>query len=276
MNPSRSPGAALTTTRNFPFQLDLALANLLRARAAIDSAAVTAPDTERFEVLREVGRGGFGVVFQARDRVDGSTVAVKVLHVSNDLADARFDREALLLSQLRHPSIVRYIAHGRTPAGRFLAMEWLEGFTLQHLLKTVRPSVSDVVVLARRMLEALAEASRFGVVHRDIKPANVFLDRFDRRARGMAFDHEQRRHQLRGRQVCLRHHGSNACRAPQPASAVNAHHCLTLTWNSARIASAPQAIKSAAARLPTSSGCDPTCVDRTGGNDRRLNAALLR
>jgi tetratricopeptide (TPR) repeat protein len=136
---------------------------------------VIAPDTERFEVLHEVGRGGFGVVFQARDRVDGSIVAIKVLHVSSDVADARFDREALSLSQLRHPSIVRYIAHGRTPAGRFLVMEWLEGCTLQHLLTTARPSVSDVVVLARRMLEALAEAHRFGLVHRDIKPANVFL-----------------------------------------------------------------------------------------------------
>lgn len=82
----------------------------------------------RFRIEREAGSGGMGRVFRANDLVTGATVAVKVLHGSAARDPERFEREALLLDELRHPGIVRYIAHGRTAAAEpWLAMEWLEG-----------------------------------------------------------------------------------------------------------------------------------------------------
>jgi serine/threonine protein kinase len=80
---------------------------------------------ERFEVEGLVGSGGMGMVFRARDRVDGQAVALKALHRQGALASERFLREAEVLAALAHPAIVRYVAHGVTAQGEpYLAMEW--------------------------------------------------------------------------------------------------------------------------------------------------------
>src|SRR5689334_15034563 len=84
---------------------------------------------DRFEIEAVAGTGGMGTVYRARDRVAGIPAAVKVLHLEGRAAHVeRFAREAELLAELTHPSIVRYLAHGRTARGElYLAMEWLEG-----------------------------------------------------------------------------------------------------------------------------------------------------
>src|SRR5438067_11017491 len=83
---------------------------------------------DRFEIERRAGEGGMGAVFRARDRVDGRFVALKVLQRTRTADVERFSREVRVLAELRHPAIVRYVAHGTTPAGEpWLAMEWLEG-----------------------------------------------------------------------------------------------------------------------------------------------------
>src|SRR5688572_11118957 len=71
----------------------------------------------RFELVRKVGEDAFGAVSIGRDLRDASDVAGKVLHGSTARSTLAFEREAALLSALSHPNIVRYIAHGRTPAG---------------------------------------------------------------------------------------------------------------------------------------------------------------
>lgn len=84
----------------------------------------------RFELVRRVGEGGAGVVFEARDRPSHAPVAVKLLHGGSDLAQERFEHEIELLAELPHPAIVRYIAHGIADDGRqYLVMEWLAGRT---------------------------------------------------------------------------------------------------------------------------------------------------
>jgi len=131
---------------------------------------------ERFDLLREIGAGGFGVVYEALDRATGDTVAVKVLSTADAIAEKRFEREAALLAELRHSSIVRYVAQGRTRTGSaYLAMEWLEGQTLEARLTEGALSVADALVCARCVIEGLTAAAGLGVVHRDIKPANLFL-----------------------------------------------------------------------------------------------------
>ena len=78
---------------------------------------------DRFEIEHQIQAGGMGEVFQARDRISGEPVAVKILSDERDHRTTRFAREIELLSELSHPGIVRYVAHGETPSGQvYLAM----------------------------------------------------------------------------------------------------------------------------------------------------------
>jgi eukaryotic-like serine/threonine-protein kinase len=131
---------------------------------------------DRFALLHVTGSSGIGEVSQARDLAQGKLVAVKVLRDSSATSRARFEREAKELSELRHPGIVKYVAHGEMPSGEpFLAMEWLSGEDLSERLRRGALSVSETVKLGTRVAAALSAAHARGVVHRDLKPSNLFL-----------------------------------------------------------------------------------------------------
>jgi serine/threonine protein kinase len=131
---------------------------------------------ERFELVDDLGCGGFGAVFRSRDRESGAWVAVKVLH-SRELAPVlRFLREARCLSSLDHPGIVRYIAQGVSRDGRpYLVMELVEGDTLADLLAARPLSTREAIDCVTRAAEALGVAHARGLVHRDVKPDNLLL-----------------------------------------------------------------------------------------------------
>jgi hypothetical protein len=133
---------------------------------------------ERFELHTSVGQGGMGEVFRGVDRLTGRAVAIKLVR-GHSLE--RFLRESRLLATLDHPAIVEYISHGQLPSGdHFLVMEWLEGVGLDRHLKRTGPlPVDQVLVLARRVCEALVVMHARSVVHRDIKPSNLFLQAHD-------------------------------------------------------------------------------------------------
>ncbi|WP_394839445.1 protein kinase [Pendulispora rubella] len=131
---------------------------------------------DRFEVDALRGAGGMGAIYRALDRRTGDYVAIKVLR--DDLPEhrGRFAREVSLLEGLRHPHIVRYIAHGEEPAGDlYLAMEWLDGMDLQRRLARGPLDVPGALALARALALALGHAHGLGIVHRDLKPSNLFL-----------------------------------------------------------------------------------------------------
>jgi tetratricopeptide (TPR) repeat protein len=131
---------------------------------------------DRFELIRVAGAGGMGEVWQARDRVADAIVALKLLTGTSASAREGFGREALILAELRHPGIVRYVAHGLTPAQHpYLVMEWLEGEELQKRLARGRLGVEQTLALLSQVAGALATAHARGVIHRDIKPSNLFL-----------------------------------------------------------------------------------------------------
>jgi hypothetical protein len=131
---------------------------------------------DRFVVERRAGSGGMGAVFRALDRVTGEHVALKTALGREPEIVERFLREAEVVAKLRHPGIVRHVAHGEdAAAGAWLAMEWLEGHDLAAALERGPLALEATVTLALRCAEALAAAHAAGVVHRDIKPANLFL-----------------------------------------------------------------------------------------------------
>jgi eukaryotic-like serine/threonine-protein kinase len=131
---------------------------------------------DRFELKSQAGSGGMGTVYQAIDRHTQQVVAVKILHGKGGTDAARFDQEAALLAELRHPGIVRYVDHGITSHGEsYIAMEWLSGETLEERLMRGPLPAAAVARLGRRVLESLAAAHERGIVHRDIKPSNIFL-----------------------------------------------------------------------------------------------------
>lgn len=134
----------------------------------------------RYELVRFVGRGGMGEVWEGRDRVIERRVAVKLLpHDRGDQAGtALFFREARTAGALHHPGVVTVHDLGRDEAdgSLFLVMEFLEGRDLAALLRADGvPSVAVAVDWAAQAAVALARAHQAGIVHRDLKPANLML-----------------------------------------------------------------------------------------------------
>ena len=135
------------------------------------------PVAGRFALLSLAGEGGMGTVWKARDLLTSQLVALKLLNLDVTQPDevARFDREVSMLAELRHPGIVRYIAHGQLDSQAYLVMEWLEGQDLATRLAQKPLTATESGVLLRRVAQVLAVAHLHGIIHRDIKPWNFPL-----------------------------------------------------------------------------------------------------
>lgn len=144
----------------------------------------TVPEAARlfpnYEVLELIGRGGMGAVYKARQLALDRIVAIKLLplevSVDRDFAE-RFKREARTMAKMNHPHIVSVFDFGTTSEGHlFFVMEYVEGTTLHHIIKTTGLLPAQALEIIAGVCEALAYAHLEGVVHRDIKPANVLVD----------------------------------------------------------------------------------------------------
>ncbi|MCU0700198.1 MAG: protein kinase [Myxococcaceae bacterium] len=135
---------------------------------------------DRWRLEDRVGQGAMGSVFKGKDLETKQPVAVKVLapeHCRKPKVLARFEREAELMMELRHPNIVQLLGHGRLRALPYIVMEFLDGMTLSEVLeaKGGRLPVPEVVALVKPIAAGLAFLHHHGLVHRDIKPQNIFL-----------------------------------------------------------------------------------------------------
>jgi serine/threonine protein kinase len=138
----------------------------------------------RYQLLRDLGRGAAGVVFEARHLFTGRFVAVKMLApgaLPSNLAElrARLQREGEAMASVRHPGVVDVLDGGVAIDGAsYVVMEMLEGRTLQGLLAArMRLSTENTAALAIQLCGALAAVHDAGIVHRDVKPSNIIVVR---------------------------------------------------------------------------------------------------
>lgn len=135
----------------------------------------------RYEIERELGRGGMGVVYQARDVTLDRRVALKLLHARRDeAAQARLLREAQVMAKLAHPNVVPVFELGEWHNDLYLVMELVTGVTLEAWLKRAKHRRSEILGHFLQAGRGLAAAHAAGVVHRDFKPANVLVGLDDR------------------------------------------------------------------------------------------------
>jgi serine/threonine protein kinase len=137
--------------------------------------------SDRYVVERELGRGGNGIVYLARDQqLHGRLVVVKVLlenQQSEPLAQRLFESESEALARISHPGVVKVLDRGRLLSGQsYFVMEYVRGETLRAVMQRRRLSVSEVAGVVSQIGRALSAAHREGVYHRDLKPENVMLE----------------------------------------------------------------------------------------------------
>ncbi|MBM4783996.1 MAG: serine/threonine protein kinase [Archangiaceae bacterium] len=133
-----------------------------------------------YEIVRQLGSGAMGEVFEAVHPMIGKRVAIKVMRnpASEAMTEARrLLEEARVVNAIKHPGIIDIFGANVLPDGRpYLVMELLEGLSFHEHLKQHSPlAIGEVCFLLSGLLEALAAAHKAGIVHRDLKPTNVFL-----------------------------------------------------------------------------------------------------
>ncbi len=154
------------------------LTSHLGSRQEEAAAAPSADSIPGYQIIREIHRGGQGVVYEAVQLATRRTVAVKVLlegPFASERARWRFEREVKLIAALKHPNIIIIhdsgIAHGKY----YFAMDYVLGRPLDTHVRVTAPPLRALVSLFRRICDAVAYAHRRGVIHRDLKPSNILV-----------------------------------------------------------------------------------------------------
>ncbi|HEY6120810.1 MAG TPA: serine/threonine-protein kinase, partial [Pyrinomonadaceae bacterium] len=138
-----------------------------------ESAALVGQQIGHYQIIREIGRGGMGVVYLAQDIRLGRPVALKLLpkHLTSDANRLRrFEREARAASALNHPNILTIHEIAQIDGLHFIATEFIDGVTLRERIASGELKPGEVLNITEQVASALAAAHEAGIVHRDIKP----------------------------------------------------------------------------------------------------------
>ena len=150
-----------------------------RPAATAEPSSDAAPLGGRYEILRELGAGGMGRVYQARDRETSEVLALKVLRpevAAEPSMAERFKNELRLARRITHKNVCRIYDFNRIDTLAYISMEYVDGETLRALIdRSGRLPPSRVTSLTRQICAGLAEAHAQGVIHRDLKPENIML-----------------------------------------------------------------------------------------------------
>lgn len=143
-----------------------------------DSSVAPLPHIPGFEFIRELGRGGMGVVYQARDLKLQRHVAIKMLH-SEGMYRAEHEQrmlgEARAVAQLRHPNVVQLLDARRAGDKPYLVLEYIDGGSLSNRMQGASLAPCESAELVMQISRAVHEAHKRNIVHRDLKPANVLI-----------------------------------------------------------------------------------------------------
>ncbi len=132
----------------------------------------------RYQIEQEIGRGGMGVVYRARDTRLGRTVALKMLpaEVMHDhQLRQRLATEARAASALKHPGVATVHDYEEHEGESFIVFELVEGITLREWMRTTRPAMATILEIALQIADAMCAAHTRAIVHRDLKPENIML-----------------------------------------------------------------------------------------------------
>jgi serine/threonine protein kinase/tetratricopeptide (TPR) repeat protein len=135
---------------------------------------------ERYEIIKEVGTGGMGRVYQARDRDLDEIVALKVLRAeisADPVIQRRFVREIKVARMITHPNVVKVFDIGKYKGNRYISMEYIQGISLDEWLKrNEKLEVRMLIPIMAKIVQGVLAAHAQGIIHRDLKPQNVLLD----------------------------------------------------------------------------------------------------
>jgi eukaryotic-like serine/threonine-protein kinase len=144
-----------------------------------ESAALIGQKIGHYQIIREIGRGGMGVVYLAEDiNLSRRPVALKLLptHLTTDPERLRrFEREARAASALNHPNILTIHEIGERDSRHFIVTEFIDGVTLREQMRIKELKLSEALNIAAQIASALVAAHKAGIVHRDIKPENIMI-----------------------------------------------------------------------------------------------------
>lgn len=130
----------------------------------------------RYRIIKELGRGGMGVVYEAHDPQLNRHVALKILpqQLTQNIQSKRFEREAHLMARLNHPHVVKVFDFGEDQGHYYFTMELVEGTNLSHWLEKNK-SLSQVLNVFTQAVYAVEYAHQEGIIHRDLKPSNIMV-----------------------------------------------------------------------------------------------------
>ncbi len=150
---------------------------LEEANGEVESDKTKAPFAGKYEILDEIGSGGMGAVYRARQILLDKICALKVIPAEslNDVLISRFQHEAKTMAALDHENLGRVLDFGIYQNQPFMVMEFLDGIPLNKLISQDTLSIEETIEIFAQVLNALSHAHKKGVLHRDIKPSNIMI-----------------------------------------------------------------------------------------------------